>query len=464
MNPAQTHPGFSVTDGRPLLLWGMGVTNFAVAEACLERDLEVIVGDDNPSDAMLAELEKLSLELTRAEREDSIRDLLRACQAVVPTPGLPDRHPLIQIAHATRTPLLSEFALAAEWDSRPLLAVTGTNGKTTVTTIAAEALRRSFAAELAGNNDVPLVRAISKQKPQLFVVEASSFRLEHAGRFAPRVAAWLNFSPDHLDVHTSLTAYLAAKAAIWRNHGAGSTAIGCEEDVTVADRLPAKGRAVTFGGPRSDFAVRGDAIYAHGELLAEASELPRNFPHDLLNASAAAACALESGASIAETRSALRAFRGLPHRLQLVAETPEGAWYNDSKATTPEAVLSAAKAFDSLVLIAGGRNKGLDLSPLRTLENVSAVIAIGEAAPEICSLFAGQKPTQSASSMSEAVELAGRLSAPREPVLLSPGCTSFDWYGSYAERGDDFTQAVKAALNSGNPSQNKDAHQESPAE
>ncbi len=430
----------------PLLLWGMGVTNTAAARACLKRGVEVIAGDDAPSEAMRERLEKIGLSLSETSGEDGLRDLLKRCRGVLPAPGVPDRHPLLKLAKETGRPIMSEFDLAADWDERPIAAVTGTNGKTTVTTILAEALRPGFSAELAGNNDLPLVSAIDKPDPELFVVEASSFRLGRSTRFSPRLAAWLNFAPDHLDVHDSLSSYLRAKASIWRNLSNGSTAVLNQADEVVSAHYPRSASVCTFGLPQSDYAFKGGRLLVGGEVLLYEAELSRRFPHDLLNAAAAAACALESGAGRKETRRALCEFRGLPHRLEFVASDSEGGFYDDSKATTPQAAASAAASFDSLVLIAGGRNKGLDLSLLADFKNVRAVVAIGESAPEIISLFEGRRPAVLARDMSEAVEAACGMRQKGEAVVLSPGCTSFDWYDSYAERGDDFAAAVRFSL------------------
>ena len=448
----------------PLLLWGMGVTNMAAARACLKRGVEVIVGDDSPDDEMRERLAAIGLRLTEASDEDALRTLLGRCGGVLPAPGVPDRHPLLRLLKETGNSPMSEFDLAAEWDDRPLAAVTGTNGKTTVTTILADALHPAFSAELAGNNDMPLVSAIDQPEPRLFVVEASSFRLGRSRHFAPRLAAWLNFAPDHLDVHDSLSAYRRAKASIWRSHRSGSTAVVNEADEVVSAHRPRSGSVCTFGRPQSDYACDRGKLFAKGDELLSEAELPRRFPHDLLNAAAAAACALEMGSGKEEIRRALREFRGLPHRMELIASTSEGAWYNDSKATTPQAAASAASAFDSFVLIAGGRNKGLDLSLLADLQNVRAVVAVGESAPEIVALFKGRRPVKTARDMHEAVEFAEQMSRKGEAVVLSPACTSFDWYDSYVERGEDFSAAVRSALGLEDASRRRKAQTPTPQE
>ena len=433
--------------GAPFLLWGIGATNRAVAGALAGRGAEVVAIDDAPSTDATEALAAVGVSLRSAPADDeALAALMGRCGVFLPTPGLPDRHRAMRAAALAGTTIMSEFDLAAAWDDRPVVAITGTNGKTTVTTLVAAALAPSTAAVAAGNNELPLVSAIADPQPALFVAEASSFRLGRSRSFRPRVAAWLNFSPDHLDVHASLAAYREAKARIWRNLGPDDVAVVNDADATVREHRPSGGRVVSCGGPASDVAVRGGVLRVCGEPLVETAQLPRCFPHDLQNAAAAAACALAAGAPAGDVRAALEAFRGLPHRLQLVAESATTRWYNDSKATTPEAALAAAAAFESVVLIAGGRNKGLDLRCLATAASVRAVVALGESAAEISSIFAGRLPVIRAEDMEAAVAAAGEMAVPGDAVLLSPGCASFDSYDSYRQRGDHFAALVRASV------------------
>ena len=433
--------------GAPFLLWGIGATNRAVAGALAGRGAEVIAIDDAPSTDATEALAALGVSLRSTPVDDeTLAALMGRCGVFLPTPGLPDRHRAMRAAALAGTMIMSEFDLAADWDDRPVVGITGTNAKTTVTTLVAAALLPSTAAVAAGNNELPLVSAIADPQPALFVAEASSFRLGRSRSFRPRVAAWLNFSPDHLDVHASLAAYREAKARIWRNLRPDDVAVVNDADSTVRGHRPSGGRVVSFGGPRSDVAVRGGVLRVSGEPLVETAQLPRRFPHDLQNAAAAAACALAAGAPAGDVRAALEAFRGLPHRLQLVAESATTRWYNDSKATTPEAALVAAAAFESVVLIAGGRNKGLDLRCLAAAPSVRAVVALGESAPEISSIFAGRLPVVRAADMEAAVAAAGEMAVPGDAVLLSPGCASFDSYDSYRQRGDHFAALVRASV------------------
>jgi UDP-N-acetylmuramoylalanine--D-glutamate ligase len=282
------------------------------------------------------------------------------------------------------------------------------------------------------------------------VAEVSSFQLAFAESFRPVVAVWLNLAPDHLDWHGDLDAYVAAKARIWANQGPGDVAVvNADDAVVMAQAARAPSRLVTFGlaPDRSNFTVVDGWLRGPDGPLVEVATLARSLPHDLTNALAASAAALAAGATVEGVRAALSAFAPLPHRLSLVGYAGGVRWYDDSKATNPHAAIAAVKGFDSVVLLAGGRNKGLDLSELSEVaDRVRSVVAIGEAAPQVAAAFEGRRPVYLASSMMEAVTLAAEAAKPGDVVLLSPGCASFDWYRSYAERGDDFATAVNALL------------------
>lgn len=437
---------------------GLGVTGAAVARALLAHGHDVVAADDAPGAVARAAAEDLGLDLAQAPAADELAALVAAAEAVLPAPGLPARHPVFTLAGAAGVPVLSEFDLASWWDDRPLLAITGTDGKTTVTTLVRDMLVASgMAAVAVGNTPVPLVAAIDDPATDVFVVEASSFRLEHSQRFAPTVGTWLNFAPDHLDSHPDLASYEAAKAGIWRDQSAEQVAVGNADDPVVARHLAgARARHVTFGlAGNADFRLVGGArtggrlagpAAGHGDdvEIARVEDLGRSLPHDIANGLAAAATALAGGASVDGVRRGLLEFRGLPHRVALVGEAGGVRFYDDSKATTPHAAATAIAGFESVVLIAGGRNKGLDLRMLaESAGSIRAVVAIGEAAPEVTAAFDGVRPVTRAGSMQEAVRAAADLAKPGDAVLLSPGCASFDWYGSYGERGDDFARAVR---------------------
>jgi UDP-N-acetylmuramoylalanine--D-glutamate ligase len=433
--------------GRPLVA-GFGVTGRAVARSLLDRGFHPVVVDDRPSDDALALARRWELELVPSPGADELAAAVAGATVVLPSPGLPDHHPVFAAARRAGVPLRSEFDLAAAWDDRPLIAITGTNGKTTVTTLVTGALERSGTrAAAVGNTDVPLVAALDDPATEVFVVEASSFRLGHTAHFAPVVATWLNLAPDHLDAHSSLEAYVAAKASIWRDLGPGAVAIANAEDPVVLAHVPDLDgvEVVTFGLAVGDWRIDGGNLAGPGGPLVAVSDLRRRQPHDLANGLAVAATALAAGARRDAVAATLADFEGLEHRVQLVAESGGVRWYDDSKATVPHATMAALGGFDSVVLIAGGRNKGLDLSELAgAAPPIRHVVAIGDAAPELVDAFSGVVPVETARDMSEAVDRAGGAARAGDVVLLSPGCTSFDWYRNYAERGRDFTRLARA--------------------
>lgn len=445
---ARTRSGGFRSGGLAVVV-GMGAHGRAVARALLTRGYDVVAADDRPSSDTVEFASSAGIPLHTAPDATVLAELMGRAVAFVPTPGLPESHLSFDVAAAAGVDALSEFDLAQAWDDRPMLAVTGTDGKTTVTTLAAEMLTAAGHSTLvAGNTEPPLVEAIDDAALDLFVVEASSFRLATTVDFAPQAAMWLNFGPDHLDVHASLEQYELSKARIWQHHGDDRVAIANGDDPVVRRHAPDHGNVEFFGS--ADDAIHrldGDTLLLAGDALIDRSELQRDLPHDVQNALAAAALARVGGADLDAIRTALRTFRGLPHRVEFVAESNAIRWFNDSKATTPHAVLAGVGGFDSVVLIAGGRNKGLDLTPLAALTpRVRAVVALGEAAAEIDAVFAGERRVVTVDTMAAAIEAAGSLAEPGDAVVLSPGCTSYDLYQSYGQRGDDFRSRVLATV------------------
>ena len=427
-----------------VLVVGLGMANEPAVRQLKSRGHEVVVLEDFPSDASRRRAERLDVELVTGA---DVATLVAASDLVVPSPKVEIGHPVIQTAIAKGVPVWSEFELATRWDDRPVVAITGTNGKTTTTTLVElmflEAGRRVVNC---GNNDVPLLDAIDDAAVELFVVEASSFRLEFVETFRPTVGTWLNFSPDHLDWHPTLEHYADAKFKVWSQQRATDLAVGNAEDPLVADYLRrAPARQQTFGLERGGYRVDSGVMVApDGTAIASVDELPRRLPHDVANALAAVATAAGAGVELEVAARVLREFEGLPHRVALVRDTGGVRWYDDSKATTPASVLSAVSGFDSVVLIAGGKNKGLDLSVLRDVHpRLRAVIAIGDAAPIVVDVFRDVVPVTTATSMDDAVGQAAAAARPGDAVLLSPGCASYDWYNNYGERGDDFARAVR---------------------
>jgi UDP-N-acetylmuramoylalanine--D-glutamate ligase len=442
------------------LVVGLGVTGEAVARR-LVADGPVTVVDDRPDSAAFATraagLEALGVTVVGGPTPEQLAGLVAGAELVVPSPGVPEAHPVYGLAAQAGVPLHSEIELAGAAAARrgiPLVAVTGTNGKTTVTTLIAEMLsaggRRALAA---GNIGRPLLDAVHDDV-DVVVAEVSSFQLRFTETFRPRVAVLLNVAEDHLDWHPSFEDYVAAKARIFARQSGDDLLVFNADDEAVAEvakTAPARSVAITLhSGAGGSWRLENDRLRRpDGATLIAAHDLARSGPHDIANALAAAAAAAELGTLNEALRQVLASFSGLPHRVTPVGQSGGVTFVDDSKATNPHAALAALAGFESVVLLAGGRNKGLDLGVLRTeAGRIRAVVAIGEAAGEVEACFAGLRPVRRAGSMAEAVRLGAELAEPGDTVLLSPACASFDWYTSYAARGDDFAREVKALLES----------------
>ncbi|MGI8492866.1 MAG: UDP-N-acetylmuramoyl-L-alanine--D-glutamate ligase [Acidimicrobiales bacterium] len=440
------------------LVVGFGLTGQDLAGVLSAREEPPIVIEDHPGPDSAQAAAAAGVDMVVAPDAGLLAALVQQVDQVVPSPGVAPTHPVYALAEEAGTPVVSEIEVAwrllAERGQRgtapALVAVTGTNGKTTVATWVAGILREAGRrVVLAGNVGRPLVGAVSEDA-DVIVAEVSSFQLHFSQEFHPWISCWLNISDDHLDWHPIPAHYATAKARVWANQAPGDSAVVNAEDPTVmsaAASLPQGVREVCFSTRRSDcdFSEQGPSLLGPGgQLLMGVEALPRSLPHDRANALAAAAVAWAAGADLPSCARGLRHAPALPHRVTLVAEAGGVGWYDDSKATTPASVRAAVEGFDSVVLIAGGRNKGLDLSVLSSLAPpVKAVVGIGEAAPEVSGAFRGKAATWEAKSMEAAVELAAAAAVPGDTVLLSPGCASFDWYASYSERGDHFAALVR---------------------
>jgi len=453
-----------------ILVVGLGVTGEAVARRLAAATgagtdagtAAVTVVDDNPSAPRFAEraeaLEALGVGVVGAPSPEALAELVSAATLVVPSPGVPEAHPVYRLAAGAGVPVRSEVELAGAAAARrglPLVAVTGTNGKTTVTTLVAEMLSAGGVPALAaGNIGRPLIDAVHDEDVDVVVAEVSSFQLRFTETFRPRVAVFLNVAEDHLDWHPTFDDYVAAKARIFANQAGDDLLVFNADDEHVAaaaKAAPARSTAFTLRRRSGSWRRHGGRLLRpDGAPLVAVADLARSGPHDVANALAAAAAAAELGASDDAVRQVLTTFSGLPHRVTPVGQSGGVTFVDDSKATNPHAALAALAGFDPVVLVAGGRNKGLDLGVLRQeAGRIRAVVAIGEAAGEVEAAFAGLRPVHRAVSMAEAVRLGAELAEPGDTVLLSPACASFDWYTSYAARGDDFAREVRALLESG---------------
>lgn len=436
------------------LIVGLGVTGEALAEHAAAQGWSFTVVEDTPGgeghDRRARAVADLGGTVVEAPSADRLTELVAGADLVVPSPGVPASHPVYRVAEAGGVTLVSEIELAAGIATVPIVAVTGTNGKTTVTRIVTDVLRAAgVRAVAAGNIGLPLLRAVLDGDAAVVVAEVSSFQLQYTHEFRPSVAAVLNVGDDHLDWHPSPDHYRQAKERIFANQGVDDVLVLNADDPVVAGMATRTAAQVVWFSTtaRADaYCVDGGAVVAPGgERVVSVAELHRAHPHDLANAVAACAVATAAGAGLPAAGDVLRRFQGLPHRLMPVGEAGGVVYYDDSKATNPHATVTAVRDFDSVVLLAGGRNKGLPLAPLAGVaDRVRAVVAFGEAAGEIAAVFEGLRPVEQATTMREAVRAAHRLARPGDAVLLSPACASFDAYPDYAARGDDFAAEVRS--------------------
>lgn len=432
---------------------GLGVTGLAVVRHLVDSGARVTVLDDAPLGDAGAQVGALGAEVVCEPEPETVRRVVARSDLVVPSPGVRPSHPALVAAASADVPVHAEIDLAARLvrdAGRPVLfGVTGTNGKTTVTALVADLLRRSGRdAAAAGNIGHPLIDAVQEDH-DVVVAEVSSFQLHYATEFAPRVAAVLNLAPDHLEWHGGTEAYAAAKARVFAAQAREDVLVYNADDanvVALVDGATSRRRPFSLDPGRSGSWRPSDGalVDPDGREIVALERLRRRRGPDLANALAAAACADAGGAGPDAIAAGLSAFDGFPHRVQLVGEAGGVRYVDDSKATNPHAAVHAAAGFDRVVLLAGGRNKGLDLGALaEAAPHLRSVVAFGEAADEIAEAF-GATPVEvrRAATVPEAVGLASREARPGDVVLLAPGCASFDQYESYADRGDDFARAV----------------------
>jgi len=437
------------------LVFGLAIAGQAVARELVRRGESVVLADDAVSDLHQAFSKQIGMPLVALTSSSEIQQVLNSVARVAPAPGIPEGHPVIVAARELGVEICSELEIAYRYERdspsgpRPMVGITGTDGKTTTTMMTAAILESAGLRTMAvGNTDVPLISALNTDA-RAFAVECSSFRLAHTQQFRMCASAWLNFAPDHLDWHPNLNDYFEAKAKMWAHCVEGDVAVAPFDDLRIIKAAQASNaRIVTFGIAGGDYhSFEGWLCGPMGRIM-PISEMGRSLPHDVSNALAAIAVCLEAGlANVADVASALQIFKNAPHRIQFVGEKGGVRWFNDSKATSPHAVSVALNSFENIVLIAGGKNKGLDLSALAEQPSrMRAVVAIGDASDEIAHAFTGVCEIKRATSMQEAVNVADSIAQDGDVVLLSPGCTSYDWYANYGQRGEDFMKCVGKLL------------------
>lgn len=435
---------------RQTVIVGLGASGLACLRFLHRHGVTVRVTDSRESppgaDKARALVPGLDMRLGGIDRE-----WLLAAAEVVLSPGVSPEEPAVAAAADAGVPVIGEVELFARQARAPVIAITGSNGKSTVTALVGEMAREAGRdVAVGGNIGTPALDLLRDAEPELYVLELSSFQLETLYSLRPIAATVLNLSEDHLDRHHSLENYAAIKARIF----AGEGCMVLNRDDPFVRRMARPGRhGVWFGGgvPESshDYGLRqtpGETWLCRGDSpLIRATGLRLQGRHNLINALAALALAEAAGLPLEPCLRALRAFPGLPHRMQWIARRAGMDWINDSKATNVGATLAAVEGLDrSLVLIAGGDGKGADFDPLaQVLEGrARAVVLLGRDAPRLEQVLAPVVRTERAVDMDQAVLRAAELGRPGDAVLLSPACASLDMYVNYMARGDAFADAV----------------------
>jgi UDP-N-acetylmuramoylalanine--D-glutamate ligase len=431
------------------MVYGLGLSGRAAARLLLARGVAVLAVDDKAVDCGdLAE----SVELLPGGK---LRQLPPGVDLVVVSPGVPLDRPLLEDARRRGVPVVAEVELAFPFLNGPVVAITGSNGKSTTTAMTGEMVRAAgLTAEVCGNIGEPLADKIAGLAGRVFVVEMSSFQIEGIVTFRPKAAAFLNLSEDHLDRYGTLAEYGAAKKRLFRDMGPEDVAVlNADDPETLLVETRARRRLFSRLGRVEDgcFADAGGRVIEvdGGEEteLFHASDVPLAGVQNLENAMAAALLARAVGVQPAAIRAALRSFQGLPHRLQKVGERDGVVFYDDSKGTNPGATMKAIEGFaDGTVhLILGGRNKDADLATLTPMVRRKARRAylIGEAAAEFVAALGDAVPYELAGTLDRAVRSAADQARSGEAVVLSPACASFDQFRNFNHRGDVFQELVR---------------------
>jgi UDP-N-acetylmuramoylalanine--D-glutamate ligase len=449
---------FSVA-GRRVVVVGAARSGVAAAELLARRGARVTLTDTRSSFEEAPRLRAGGIEL---ELGGHRTDTLASADLIVVSPGVPLEQPVFDPARRRGVEIIGELELAWRWIAGPVIAITGTKGKSTTTTLVGRMLTAAGRDVLVGGNiGVPLSAQVDASTDRtIHVVETSSFQLETTTTFRPWIALWLNFADDHLDRHPTVDAYATAKARIFANQTPDDWVVVNADDATVMERSAGiAARRIEFspsGRASSGFVVDGDWIVrrtaAGVERLVPTGAVELTGRHMLHNVIAATAVASVAGAPAAAMVAALKGFRGLEHVMEPVARIGGVRFINDSKATNVEAARRSIESFESgVVAIVGGRFKGGNLRELREAlaERGRGVVAIGEAAPLVREALSGAVPVIDAASMPEAIAHAYAAAVPDGVVLLAPACASFDWFRDYAERGRAFKAEVQALAGQG---------------
>jgi UDP-N-acetylmuramoylalanine--D-glutamate ligase len=443
-----------------VLVVGLGKSGLAAARFLKARGARVTVSDARPA-TLIAELSELLDEGFVVESGSHGLLTFRRQDLIVVSPGVPMNVPELMTVRAVGAHIIGELELGSQFLEGEVIAITGSNGKTTTTTLVGEIMKASGRPTLVGGNiGLPVTEMVAQSTPETWsVLEVSSFQLIET--FRPRIAAVLNITPDHLDRHGSFEAYWAAKARIAEFQTTEDFLVLNAEDVkTQGVAAKTKAQVYWFSAKRrvkQGAFVHGESVFfalsenAQPEAILPVAEIPLAGAHNVENVLAAVCMARLAGVSSEVIRSTVAQFKAVEHRLEFVRELAGVRYFNDSKATNVDATMKAIEAFPGGIhLILGGKDKGSDYTTLVPLvrERVKTVITIGSAAEKIERQFAGVAPIEakieSAGTMQQAVATARKLATAGDTVLLAPACASFDQFRNYEERGRVFKELVQA--------------------
>ena len=423
-----------------VLVLGAGVSGLAAARLARHQGMAVTIYDKSPGAAALKEGFAVASGVWDSE-------ILTGIELVVASPGFSERTLPVVETLESGLPIWSEIEFAWRHLSAPVAAITGTNGKTSVTEATAAMLDASgLEVSASGNIGAPL-SACAELQHDVLVVEVSSFQLRFIDQFHPVAAAITNVAVDHLDWHGSEHSYRESKARIFMNQTSSDLLVFDADDSgatslaghALSELYPVSGvsRPVGGGGPEDETLVVGD-------LVIDLADIPSRDPSHLSNITVAAALALRMGASEKGVAQAVTSYLPGAHRRSVIATSDGVVWIDDSKATNPHAALASIRAHRSVVLIAGGLAKGLDILPLAHESNVRLLLGIGESGSELA--HAADERGRYAGTLEVAVEMAAKAAVHGDTILLAPGCASFDQFDSYSARGDRFTELTHEQL------------------
>lgn len=445
--------------GKRVLIIGAGKTGVAAAKVLHRLGARITVCDIKReyliSDT-IEQLKNIPVNIVAGGYPEITKDTI---DMIVVSPGVPLDVPPVLKAKEYGIPLWSEIELAYSMFDAPIVAVTGTNGKTTTTALLGAMYKDAgIPTVVAGNIGVPLIGEVGKITPEhVVVVEVSSFQLETIHNFRPKVGIVINLTPDHLDRHRTMEEYKHAKQLIFRNQTKGDFSVLNYDDELVKSMAAGTSGEVIFfslrhtletgaylSGTDLYFAYKGNKTF-----ICNRDDLFIKGNHNIENALSACCAGALMGLETESIRHTLKTFKGVKHRLQFVDEIKGVKYINDSKGTNPDASIKAIEAYSKpVILIAGGKNKGSDFSEFAEIvgRKVKEVIVLGEAAPEIIAALesAGYTRYSQVSSLEQAVSRAARIAAPGDIVLLSPACASWDMFNNYEERGELFISQVMA--------------------